>query len=221
MQPDGSSRGVRRLLVSWRDGAQPPSIHDVGCLAFSGKYTFRYLEGAYAAPGFRTLPGLPDLERVHGPAVQLFPAFSGRVMSRTRPDFPEYLAALGLTEVRSDLDILARSAGQSRGDRLVLTEEPFIGEGGVTSSIFLVRGLRFALPDQREREAALAALENETYLFVRDDVKNEVNRQALLICTETGIVLGWVPDALVHYMRLVTFAGGSLTVHRINGALHS
>lgn len=212
-----SDADCRRFLVSWRDGEDPPSIHDVGCLSFDGAYSFRYLPGVSRAPGFRPLPGLGDLQRSYGPVPQLFPVFAGRVMAATRPDFPAYVATLDLPLDAGALDILSRSGGVSRGDRLVLTEEPAVDADGATSSTFAVRGLRFALPERETREQVLDRLTQNTRLSVRDEPDNEVNRRALQVCVPGGAVLGWVPDALADYVRRVVAAGGSCVVQRCSG----
>lgn len=210
--------GLRRFLVSWRDGQQPPAIHDVGCLTYDGAYRFRYLPAAHRARGFAALPGLPDMSAEHGPTAELFPAFAGRVMERSRPDFTSYMAALALPVDASDLSILARSGGVSRGDHLVVTEEPVIAPDATTSCTFVVRGLRFALPDPAARERVLASLDEGVRLEVREEPTNDVNPEALLLCTRDGVSVGWVPDALTAFVRRVLDdPSGRVAVLRRNG----
>ncbi|HWH28954.1 MAG TPA: HIRAN domain-containing protein [Mycobacteriales bacterium] len=221
MTDEPAGRRLRRFLVTWRDGEEQPSIHDVGCLSFDGAYRFQYLPGARAAPGFRPLPGLPDLADTYGPAPDLFPVFAGRVMERTRPDFASYMAALDLPVDADDLDVLARSGGVTRGDRLVLTEEPSIGPDGSTRSTFLVRGLRFALPEPALRERVLAPLHSGDRLTVRPEAANDISPDALQVCTADDVAVGWVPDALTHWVRRVlSSSDGSFLVRRNNGPEH-
>lgn len=218
MPVDSTDVPLRRFLVTWRDGQEPPSIHDVGCLTFDGAFRFHYLGSARTAPGFHPLPGLPDLSAVYGPTAELFPVFTGRVMERSRPDFPSYVTSLDLPLDAGDLDILARSGGVSRGDHLTLTEEPTIHPDGSTRCTFLVRGLRFALPDAKVREQVLAALPVGTLLTARGEPDNDVSRDALLLCTADGVAVGWVPNALVGFLRLVLDEpAGSVTVRQLNG----
>jgi len=213
---EATSAQLRRFLVTWRNGQERPAIHDVGCLSFDGAFRFHYLEAARTAPRFHPLPGLPDLTGVYGPAAELFPVFAGRVMERSRPDFTSYVTALDLPRDAGELDILARSGGVSRGDHLALTEEPTIHRDGTTGCAFLVRGLRFALPDPAVREQVLAALPAGTQLAVRDDPANDVSPDALLLCTSDGVAIGWVPDALTGFVRCVVGPAGSVTVQRRN-----
>lgn len=218
MPHDGVAQ-LRRFLVTWRDGQEPPVIHDVGCLSFDGVYRFRYLDSARTAPGFHPLPGLPDLTETYGPAADLFPVFAGRIMERSRPDFPPYVTALDLPLDAGDLDILARSGGVSRGDRLVLTEEPTVDPDGTTGCAFVVRGLRFALPDQELREQVLASLGEGARLGVLGEPANDVSADALLLRTAGGVSVGWVPDALTGFVRrVVGESSGTVTVRRRNSA---
>lgn len=218
MPADRFSAELRRFLVTWRDGEQPPAIHDVGCLTYDGAYRFRYLAAAQTTRGFGALPGMPDLTAAYGPVAELFPAFAGRVMERSRPDFTSYVTALDLPVDASELDILARSGGVSRGDRLVVTEEPVIALDGTTNCTFVVRGLRFALSDSVVREQVLARLDEGVRLAVRDEPTNDVNPKALLLCTGDGVAVGWVPDALTGFVRRVLVdPSGRVAVHRRNG----
>lgn len=207
----------RRFLVTWRDGQEPAGIHPVGCLAFDGRYSFAYLRGAATAQGFRPFPGFPDLERIYrSPSLFLF--FADRVMDRRRPEYPTYVRALDLPVDSSELDLLSRNEGVGKGDRVTVTEEPIVQEYGRTSHVFVVRGLRFAAPDLERREGVLAELEPGTPLLVRPDTSNVVNPAALQLLTTGGDAIGWVPDALVPYVRAVlAHPGGDVIVQRRNG----
>lgn len=218
MGPD-TRASLRRFLVTWRDGEEPPKIHDIGCLSFDGAFTFRYLATARTAPGFAPLPGFPSLDRLYGPSDELFPFFTARIMERSRSDFPSYVSALDLPLDADSLDILGRSGGVTRGDHLVLTEEPTIAIDGTTGCTFLARGLRFALRDAEERERVLAPLENGVRLATREEPGNDVSGRALQICSPDGVVLGWVPDALSDYVRRVGGEpSGGIVVQRRNSA---
>jgi hypothetical protein len=209
--------GLRRFLLTWRDGQDPPTLHDVACLTYDGEYSFHYLAGAKTAPGFHPLAGLPDFAGRYGPTPELFPAISGRLMDQARPDFKAYAAALDLPGDIGELDLLARSGGVSRGDTLVLTEEPQVSATGATDYVFIVRGLRYALPDPTERDDVLSRLAVGAPLRSADEPRNQVSGKALRLTTESGAPVGWVPDALTSYVRLVLEASGRLQIQRING----
>lgn len=207
----------RCFLVTWRDGERTRGIHGIGCLILDGHFTFRYLPGAALAPGFRPLPGFPDLDRAYRSSA-LFLFFAARLMDRRRPDYDDYAEALDLPPRPLDLDVLARSEGVLKGDRVAVVEEPLVRSDGGTEHVFVVRGVRFAAQDPAERERRLAGLARGTPLVVRADVDNPVNSQALQLLNPTGELVGWVPDALVSYVSSVMVGAGSrVVVQRLNG----
>ncbi len=208
---------VRRFLVTWRDGCTKAVIHDIGWLTASSDYAFTYLAGAASAPGFRPLPGFGDLDGSYR-SPTLFLLFSARLMDRRRPDYRRYVEALDLADDHDALDLLGRNEGVVKGDRLAVVEEPPVAADGSTSHVFVVRGLRFALPEPPVRERVLSGLERGTPLSVRPDINNPVNPAALRLETPAGQAVGWVPDALVPYVGAVMGgAVGELVVRRRNG----
>lgn len=76
-------------------------------------FRFWYLPSAGEVPDFRPFLGFPDVARVYE-SKHLWPFFSVRVMDARRPDYSSYLQALGLTPGASPLDILSRSARETR-----------------------------------------------------------------------------------------------------------
>lgn len=217
MQAPGREALPRRFLVTWRDGERPRGIHPVGCLTVDDRFTFRYLPGAAVAPGFRALPGFPDMDRSYtAPALFLF--FAARLMDRRRPDYDDYVEALDLPPHTEDLDVLSRSEGVLKGDRVAVVEEPLVRSDGSTEHVFVVRGVRFAAPASAERERRLAGLAPGTPLTVRADVDNPVNSAALQLLNPGGHLVGWVPDALVSYVSSALVEGGArAVVQRLNG----
>lgn len=210
-------RTARRFLVTWRDGQHAPRIHPVGCLVAGDEYAFSYLPGAWSVPGFRPLPGLPDRESPRRSA-RLFLFFADRLMDPRRPDFQDYVRALDLPDEPDPLDLLARSEGVLKGDRVAVVEEPHVHPDGRTDHVFVVRGLRFALGDPVQRERVLAGLVPRTPLAVGADHQNPVNSQALRLSAPDGAAIGWVPDALLPYVRAVVGgSGGQVLVQRRNG----
>lgn len=154
----------------------------MGRLVFDGRYHFAYLENAWRVAAFRPFPNFPMLDRSYSSAV-LFPFFAARVMDRRRPEHAAFLRALDLPEDAHDLDVLARNEGARKGDGVAVVEEPEVGPGGATSHVFVVRGLRFALPDRAAREVVLEGVQRGTVLTVRPDDGNAVNPRALALTT--------------------------------------
>lgn len=91
-----------------------------------------------------------------------------------------------------------------------------MGPDGSTSYAFLVRGLTHIAREPAARDALLAPVRAGDALSLRADVDNQVNAEALHVVWRDE-PLGWVPDALIGYVRTVMQGGGVLTVLRCNG----
>jgi hypothetical protein len=204
---------VRRFAVAWRN-TERRRISPVAVLDYDGrKYRFEYLPTLSNVEGFRPFIGFPDLDRIYE-AERLWPFFALRVMDRRRPDFPRYVGWLGLPLDATQVDILSRSGGERKGDAVQVIEQPSVDRAGATESIFLVRGARYAT-SQYSSTSAAEALEPGSPLSIVSDLSNPTNPSALLIATETGQLIGWVPDLLINYVRIVLDA--HLVVLRNNG----
>jgi hypothetical protein len=210
-----AQRAARRFAVVWRNTARR-RIWPVAVLDFDGQtYRFKYLATASDVEDFRPFIGFPELDRVYE-AERLWPFFALRVMDRRRPDFPRYVEWLGLAPDATPLDVLSRSGGERKGDAVQVIEEPSVDLAGTTESTFLVRGARYAT-DQYSSASAAEALTAGDRLSVVPDPSNPANPSALHIATLAGLPIGWVPDLLIPYVRIV-FAGNSrLVVLRNNG----
>lgn len=207
---------VARFAVAWQHPTKR-RISAVGLLDIApGDYTFRYLERAHEAEGFTPFIGFPELARAYR-ATRLFPFFEQRVMDSRRPDFPEYVAALGLGGEAGEIDLLARSSGNRIGDTVRLSLEPVIGDDGRCQYDFPVHGVRH-VTDGEQVDVVLSGLEVGQPLSLRAEPDNPVNARALQVATEDGaIALGWVPDLLLDFVHLLRESGPfALTVLHAN-----
>lgn len=204
-----------RFAVAWQNQVSR-SIYPVGVLDLDrGMYQFVYLRSVIDVPDFVPFVGFPDLRRIYTSA-RLFPFFAQRVMDRRRPDFSEYVAALGLTENATELDLLARSSGSRIGDSVRLSREPVVDSDGRIRYDFPVHGLRH-VPDRQAAEARLRVLRPDDPLRLQAEPTNRVNSNALLVTTNSGVVLGWVPDLLLDFVhRAKDWAEVRVTVLKVN-----
>jgi len=210
-----AQRAERRFAVVWRNTARR-RIWPVAVLDYDGQtYRFEYLATASDVEDFRPFIGFPELDRIYE-AERLWPFFALRVMDRRRPDFPRYVEWLGLPPDATPLDILSRSGGERKGDAVQVIEEPPVDLAGITESTFLVRGARYAT-DQYSSASAAEALTPGDRLSVVPDPSNPTNPSALLIATTAGLPIGWVPDLLIPYVRIVLASDSRLVVLRNNG----
>jgi hypothetical protein len=212
----GAAHRSRRFAVAWRNTSRE-RIAPVGVLDHDRVgYRFEYLHDVDQIPDFRPFLGFPDFQRVYE-AQRLWPFFALRVMDRKRPDYGDYLARLGLPRDASPLDVLSRSGGEQKGDSVYLAEEPQVAHDGQTEATFLVRGARYATREHSSAERA-SRLRPGDRLMMQPDRENPVNQQAILLATEAGAPVGWVPDLLIRYAHAVHSGGeGHVTVVRNNG----
>ncbi|MEO7262301.1 MAG: hypothetical protein ABI047_13760 [Jatrophihabitantaceae bacterium] len=179
-------------------------------------YRFRYLRDVSQVPDFRPFLGFPDLgDQYESP--RLWPFFDLRVMDPRRPDYDDYLARLGLPHYASRLDVLSRSGGEQKGDSVYLAEEPQVADDGQTEAMFLVRGASYATREYSSADDAMRLRPGDR-LTMETDHENPVNPAAILLASEAGAPVGWIPDLLIPYVSAVRSGGaGQVTVVQNNG----
>ncbi len=161
------------------------------------EYAFEYVRGAEdaASSGFRPFVAFPDLQVVVRSQI-LLPFFRNRVMPSSRPDYPTYLAQLGLEASAEELAVLARSGGRRTTERaeVEVFAPPALREDGTYGTHFFIRGLRHC----RAKEDDIARLRQDERLLCMLDVQNATNPAAVVLRTDQQVVLGYVPDYLCH-----------------------
>ncbi len=187
----------REFRVVWQD-PDSRGFKQIGWLRFGGgQYTFSYTDEARETDSFQPFPSFPSLTDLYK-SKELFPFFSGRVMSATSPDFEELTNALGLTrETTTPVELLALGQADSPHDTIHVVPEPIEHENGTSERTFLVSGVRHANEDDPDSVGALvAALEAGALLELRREPTNPKNPRALQLATD-DVVVGWVPDYLL------------------------
>jgi hypothetical protein len=138
-------------------------------------------------------------------------------MDRRRGDYSAYLKALALPPEAELLDVLGRSGGRRKADKVQVAEIPRAAGDGSTTFDFLVHGSRFPPAGEAAVSTALAATLVGDVLTLVPEPDNPVNPDALLVATLAGVPSGWVPDLLVPYVNSIREAGGwALSVRRVN-----
>lgn len=183
---------MKKLFVAWR---QPDSGEwiPVACLEQkqSGNFRFYYTQGAYRASNFFPFGGLERLEVVYESA-RLFPIFSNRLISKSRPEFKDYLRWLGLTERGEDpISMLALTGGIRGTDSIELFQPPEISDTGEYRVDFFTRSLSFLPP---ETISMIESLHKGTKLFLMRDSQNTYDPFALTLRTDKPIIfVGFCP----------------------------
>ncbi|WP_338022943.1 DNA-binding protein [Argonema galeatum] len=193
---------MKTLFLAWQD-ANSGDWFPIGKLTFDGKmYEFAYTKGILEAIekcGFEPLYSLPDLNKVYR-SVELFPLFSNRVLSRSRPNYKNFVELLNLPQHEDDpITLLARSGGQKATDKFEVFPCPERDENGLYHIHFFVRGLRHLPPGSLDRINHLR--KNEPLLLVHD-FQNRSDRKALMLRTNETFLgdlypVGYCPRYLV------------------------
>lgn len=120
---------AERLFVLWHDrrGGFFFKIARLEKQSTSPRYVFRYeLEAFQEAHehGLEPLLTFPDVGKIYR-SDHLFPFFENRLMRKSRPDYVDYVRALGLDpDTADEMAILGRSGGERATDSFLLMPEP-------------------------------------------------------------------------------------------------
>jgi hypothetical protein len=209
----------KTLFLAWQD-PNSRSWFPIGRLTFDGAgYKFVYTQGVKEAQqmcSFSPLSSFPHLEKVYT-STHLFPVFSNRLMSRSRPDYANFLQWLNISDHEdSPLAILARSGGQRETDSLAVFPRPEADAAGQYQLHFFAHGLRHLPESAIER---INHLEPEEKLWLAHEFQNPHDSQALTLHTENHYIVGYCPRYLrseVFELLLKEPSSVDLRVERVN-----
>jgi hypothetical protein len=186
----------KTLFLAWKN----PLGHSwftIGRLTFDGNnYKFVYTQGALEAQekcAFQPLLSFPRLDEVYT-STQLFPVFSNRLMSRSRPDYESFMQWLNINQESNEpFAILARSGGERVTDTLAVFPYPEPEEQGQYHLYFFSHGLRHLSKSAIER---INHLELGEKLLLAHLTQNFDNRPALTLNTQDKLLVGYCPQYL-------------------------
>ncbi len=189
------------LFLAWQD-PNSRSWFPIGRLTFDGaRYKFVYTQGVKEAQqkcSFAPLSSFPHLEKVYT-STHLFPVFSNRLMSRSRPDYANFLQWLNISDHEdAPLTILARSGGKRETDSLTVFPCPEPDAAGQYQLHFFAHGLRY-LPKSAIEQ--INRLEPGEKLWLAHEFQNPHDSQALTLHTENHYIVGYCP----RYLRSEVF----------------
>lgn len=134
------------LFVAWRTrDPNNPAWGPVGRLEFDGKfYRFFYTQGARLLPGFQPFSQMDKLDEVYE-STELFPLFTNRLLSKSRPEYDAYLRWGGFdhNSPPHPLAILAVTEGQRQTDAIEVFPCPMPDGNGCYLNHFFLHGIRW------------------------------------------------------------------------------
>lgn len=154
-------------------------------------YKFVYTRGAEGLPGFQAFGRMTDLYSAYV-SDELFPLFSNRVLSKSRPEYKKYIKWLGLDERHYDvMDELSRTGGLRATDSIELFPCPEPNQKNDYEVYFFSRGLSHMHEENQKRAKMLKRGER---LYLMNDFQNHHDRMALLMRTGDPVSLvGYAP----------------------------
>lgn len=220
---------MKLLFLAWQDPGVLRRWYPIGRLTETdGCYQFVYTQGAIDAKevGFCPLLSFPDLSAAYE-SSELFPLFSNRVLSPTRPDYAEFVEWLSLPEGEENpFALLARSGGKRATDTLAVFPCPEMDADGLYHIHLFIHGLSHLSESSIARAATLKPGEP---LLVMRDIQNPKEPKALLVRTSETVpgdmhFIGYFPQYLIDDMALLLDAPESspnaikVVVERVNPA---
>lgn len=188
---------MKTLFLAWQD-PNNCSWFPIGRLTFDGaEYQFFYIRGAQDAQkkcSFQPLHSFPHLDEVYT-SSKLFPLFSNRVLSRSRPDYADFVEWLNIPQHEDDpIAILARSGGRRATDTLAVFPCPDLDENGLYHIHFFSDGLRYLPSCAIER---ISRFHTGELLLLAHEFQNPYDPKALTLNTEDRYIVGYCPRYLL------------------------
>jgi hypothetical protein len=203
-RPVAVQNGDAALLVAW----QHPETRRYRLLgravASEDGYHFEYFAAMQSEPDFRPIPGFSDPHKTYTSKV-LFPLLSGRIMSASRPDRPEWLQRLELDENAAPFEILGHSFGKRVADTYEFFDEPEIDLlKGTLTFVVPVHGLRYMT--SAAQEYVDRSLTKGDSLDAVAEPENVADSRAVGLWAG-GHKIGFVPAPVLDYVGMLAKSG--------------
>lgn len=186
---------MKTLFVAWK---QPNSGEWIPVAKLERKddlYFFSYTRGVHRAKSFLPFSRMDRLDAVYE-SSSIFPLFANRLISKSRPEYSDYLRWLGLKSAPDDtLSMLALTGGIRGTDSIELFQPPVISENGEYKVEFFARSLSHLSRDAIAHIGKLGAGER---LFLMRDLQNDFDPLALAIRShKPPVFVGFCPKYYV------------------------
>lgn len=187
---------MTKLFLAWRN-PKTRTWTPVGILEYKKNlYYFKYTKGADSKE-FQTFGQMTDLRQTYS-SETLFPIFKNRLLSKSRPEYEDFLNWLDIvkTDEKNDLLELARSGGIRATDDLQLFPMPEKNKDGKYEVLFFSHGLSHIAENYTQR---LSLLKKNDKLLIMKDIQNPIDNNALVLRTKEDPVeiLGYCPSFFI------------------------
>ncbi|ROR18579.1 hypothetical protein EC845_3554 [Comamonas sp. BIGb0124] len=182
---------MKRLFVAGQDPESREWIPVAQLTESAMGYELKYTRGALRLTGFSGLSRMQTLEYSYL-SKSLFPFFRNRVISKSRPEYKNYISWLGLNETpTTPMELLAVTGGVRATDGYELIADPENINGQFSFSFFS-RGAKSISHDALERASDNQG-SADAYLML--DLQNIRDENAIAIRAESPYqtLLGYVP----------------------------
>lgn len=182
---------MNTLFVAWQQPDSGEWIPVAKLERKNDRYVFSYTRGVHRAKSFLPFSRMDRLDAVYE-SSSIFPLFANRLISKSRPEYRDYLRWLGLKSAADDtLSMLALTGGIRGTDSIELFQPPTISANGEYSVEFFARSLSH-LP--KEAISHIDNLHQGERLFLMRDCQNNFDPLALAIRSEMPpVFVGFCP----------------------------
>lgn len=181
-----------KLYIFWQD-PETRGWHPVGMLSRckDSAFEFVYTKGAKDRHDFAPFERMSDLGKVYR-STELFPLFANRVLSRSRPEYDQYVQWIEADSGAHDpMLILARTGGERATDSLMVYAKPEPNEQGEFDLFFLCHGVRHLPEEAIDR---INRLKHGEILYPMLDILNSFDENAVSLRTADHVwFVGYVP----------------------------
>ena len=211
------------LFVAYRSGdSDRGGWAPVGRLEYEdGLYRFCYTQGARTLNGFFPFTKMDDLSQVYE-SDELFPLFANRLLSRSRPEYDNYLHWGGFdpNNPPDPIAILGVTEGIRQTDQVEVFPCPLPDSEGCFINKFFLHGIRWMDTAALDR---INNLQSGERLLVMPDPCNAYDPNAVAVRTSDTkgrLMIGYVPRYFARdVLRVLKKCNPSvieITVERVN-----
>ena len=197
---------MKKVFLAWQD-PQTRRWLPVGQLSRDrDDFRFVYTKGAKDSDRFVPFGRMTDLHAIYV-AKELFPLFANRVLSKSRPEYRDFLTWLGLDADPDDvLELLSRSGGARATDELQVFPCPEPTAENTYVVEFFSHGIRHLPEETRER---IKALQPGERLYLMRDIQNPSDAMALMMRTGDPVYnVGYCPRFYsAEFSKLIELVG--------------